>query len=70
MFCLCLQVVYDISKGESELDLLMPWLLNIQARAPSSPVIIIGTHIDKVPKGGLIYDPFCNACSMSALTFL
>ena len=46
-----LQAVYDISKGESELTCLMPWLLNIQARAPSSPVIVIGTHIDKLNKG-------------------
>lgn len=44
-------MVYDISKGESELPYLMPWLLNIQARAPSSPVIVIGTHIDKLNKG-------------------
>ena len=46
-----LQVVYDISRGESELSYLIPWLLNIQARAPSSPVVIIGTHIDKINKG-------------------
>ena len=44
--------MYDISKGESELSCLIPWLLNVQARAPSSPVVVIGTHIDKINKGG------------------
>ena len=29
------------------------WLINIQARAPNSPVIIVGTHMDVV-KGQLI----------------
>jgi hypothetical protein len=24
------------------------WLINIQARAPNSPVIIVGTHLDEV----------------------
>ena len=24
------------------------WLINIQARAPNSPVIIVGTHLDVV----------------------
>jgi leucine-rich repeat kinase 2 len=41
-------LVYNISKAESELDALIPWLLNIQARAPSSPVIIVGTHRDLI----------------------
>lgn len=49
------QVVYDIHKGESELGCLMPWLLNIQARAPSSPVLVIGTHIDRLNKGEWAY---------------
>ena len=46
-----IQVVYNFSRGESELQSLLPWLLNIQARAPSSPVIIVGTHVDKIPRG-------------------
>jgi hypothetical protein len=41
-----LQLVYNFFHGESELRYLEPWLLNIQARAPSSPVLIVGTHMD------------------------
>ena len=49
------QLVYNLSKGESELQSVIPWLLNIQARAPSSPVIIVGTHTDKIPQGTYMY---------------
>ena len=30
------------------LEKLKPWLLNIQARAPGCPVIIVGTHWDEL----------------------
>ncbi len=50
--CCCRsQVVYDMSKGDAETSTLRPWLLNIHARAPLCPVIVVGTHIDKLPRG-------------------
>lgn len=38
--------MYNFYRGEEELRYLQPWLLNIQARAPSSLVLIVGTHLD------------------------
>lgn len=44
-------LVYDLSRGDKELPSIVSWLLNIYARAPQSPVIVVGTHRDLIPKG-------------------
>ena len=41
-------VVWNITDGEKGINEIQQWLVNIQARAPNSPVIIIGTHYDIV----------------------
>lgn len=43
---LCL---WDTTKGIESLQSLVPWLCCIQASAPGSSVVIIGTHIDQRP---------------------
>eukprot|EP00731_Ephydatia_muelleri_P016582 Em0009g1006a len=42
-------VVWNMEEGDKGIEYLQPWLLNIQSRAPHSPVIIVGTHYDKLP---------------------
>lgn len=51
-------VVWKITDGEKGVDGLHPWLLNIQSRAPNSPVIICGTHHDLIKE---YYPPFFSS---------
>ena len=51
-------VVWKITDGERGIDSLHSWLLNIQCRAPNSPVIIVGTHYDLVKE---YYPPFFSS---------
>ena len=46
-YSLCL-LVWNIIEGDGGIDDLKPWLNTISARAPGSPVIIVGTFLDKV----------------------
>ncbi|XP_049858112.1 leucine-rich repeat serine/threonine-protein kinase 1 isoform X1 [Schistocerca gregaria] len=39
-------VVWRIPDGQKGINEILQWLVNIQARAPNSPVLIIGTHYD------------------------
>ena len=42
-------LVWNIQDGETGVRSLKTWLENIEACAPKSPVIIVGTHLDTVP---------------------
>ncbi|XP_063218267.1 leucine-rich repeat serine/threonine-protein kinase 1 isoform X2 [Bacillus rossius redtenbacheri] len=39
-------VVWRIPDGQKGINEILQWLVNIQARAPNSPVLIVGTHYD------------------------
>lgn len=41
-------VVWKITDGYKGINGILQWLVNIQARAPNSPVIIVGTHYDVI----------------------
>lgn len=41
-------LVWKTTDGEAAIPDMHQWLVNIQARAPNSPVIIVGTHVDQV----------------------
>ncbi|XP_070567306.1 leucine-rich repeat serine/threonine-protein kinase 1-like [Ptychodera flava] len=41
-------LLWKITDGEKGVNELQQWLVNIQVRAPDSPVIIVGTHYDEV----------------------
>ncbi|XP_022107622.1 leucine-rich repeat serine/threonine-protein kinase 1-like isoform X2 [Acanthaster planci] len=41
-------VLFKITDGMKSINQIQQWLVNIQARAPNSPVLLIGTHYDLV----------------------
>ncbi|XP_038076820.1 leucine-rich repeat serine/threonine-protein kinase 1-like [Patiria miniata] len=41
-------VLFKITDGMRSINQIQQWLVNIQARAPNSPVLLIGTHYDLV----------------------
>ena len=49
--CNFFQIAYDLSGGVPAVQSLKPWLVCVQAQAPKCPVIIVGTHMDRLPKG-------------------
>lgn len=42
-------LLWNVMDGEEGLRSLKSWLENIEGRAPKSPVIVIGTHVDLLP---------------------
>uniref|UniRef100_A0A3Q1I1B7 non-specific serine/threonine protein kinase n=1 Tax=Acanthochromis polyacanthus TaxID=80966 RepID=A0A3Q1I1B7_9TELE len=41
-------VIWNLALGEEAVANLQTWLLNIEARAPNSVVIVVGTHLDLI----------------------
>lgn len=48
-------VVWKMVDGDKAVEGIQQWLVNIQARAPNAPVIIVGTHYDLVKE---FFPPF------------
>jgi Leucine-rich repeat (LRR) protein/GTPase SAR1 family protein len=45
-------VIWSLKDGIKGIENLASWLCNIEACAPGSPVLIVGTHLDEVDSGG------------------
>lgn len=41
-------VIWNLALGEEAVASLQSWLLNIEARAPNSAVVVVGTHLDLI----------------------
>ncbi|XP_031425211.1 leucine-rich repeat serine/threonine-protein kinase 1 isoform X2 [Clupea harengus] len=41
-------VIWNLAVGEEAVANLQSWLLNIEARAPNSAVVVVGTHLDLI----------------------
>ena len=48
-------VVWKMIDGDKAVEGIQQWLVNIQARAPNAPVLIVGTHYDQVKE---FFPPF------------
>ena len=48
-------VIWRMTDGVKGLNEIYQWLINIQARAPNSPCIIVGTHFDEVEQKRSIF---------------
>ncbi|KAL3853636.1 hypothetical protein ACJMK2_017166 [Sinanodonta woodiana] len=44
-------VVFSLKLGMSDIDQLKSWLSSIHSRAPGCPVIVVGTHLDRISEG-------------------
>ena len=53
-------VVYNLSEGLNDTKKIIPWLLNIAAKAPGSPVIVVGTHAHSVENLALETEKFIH----------
>nr|CAD7576044.1 unnamed protein product [Timema californicum] len=56
-------VVWRIPDGQKGINEILQWLVNIQARAPNSPVLIVGTHYDVMSE----YKPAANSEDLQQL---
>ena len=43
--------MFDLRKGVADVENLKTWLASIRSHAQHCPVIVVGTHMDKLPKG-------------------
>ena len=48
-------VIWRMTDGVKGLNEIYQWLINIQARAPNSPCIIVGTHYDEIEQKRSIF---------------